>query len=269
MRTKGTTKYDYSEIKQIVLENGEIQWIRQCPDCKIAIKHKSLISVRDCHRKKRKCRNCGSWNRGLTVETSTSLKKMGEEHSKKMIEFRKCNPPWNKGLTKETNEIIQRLSTNHIGFKHSEKTKSIISDFSKNCWKNLNYRNTIITKLKEIIGDEEHINQWRLKMEQNGYFTPLKLKTEFEKYKQSVWGYTKKNNLGLLENYDKRSRSDHHLDHKYSITQGFLNNIPPEIIGSIYNIEMLYHKDNIKKNSKCSITKENLLKAYYDGQNKI
>jgi hypothetical protein len=130
-------------------------------------------------------------------------------------------------------------------------------------WKDNEYRNTIIDKLKEIIGDENHINEWRLKMEKNGYFTPLELKTDFEKYKQLVWSYTRKNNLNLLENYDKRGKSTYHLDHKFSITQGFLNDIPPEIIGSIYNLEMLCHKDNIKKNSKCSITKEELLKMYY------
>jgi hypothetical protein len=58
----------------------------------------------------------------------------------------------------------------------------------------------------------------------------------------------------------------YHVDHKFSITQGFLNNIPPEIIGSFHNLEMLYHTNNIRKNSKCSITKEELLKLYY-GEN--
>lgn len=269
MRPRGTTKHDYSEIKDVTLETGKIIWIRPCPVCKKDIKHTSLISVRSCHRQKRKCNLCGSWNRGLTAATSNSLKKMGENHSKLMIEFRKNHPPWNKGLNKKNNEIVKKLAQQHTGFKHSEETKSFIGDCSKKFWKNPNYRNAIITKLKEIIGDEDHINQWRLKMEQNGYFTPLELKSEFEKYKQSVWNYTRKNNLEILENYDKRGRSNYHLDHKYSITQGFLNNIPPEILGSVYNIEMLYHKDNIKKNSKCSITKEELLKSYYDGQNKI
>lgn len=269
MRPKGTTKYDYSEIKEIVLENGKTIWSRPCPVCKKEVKHKSLIAVRSCHRQKRKCNLCGNWNRGLTTKTSDSLKKMGEEHSKRMIELRKTNPPWNKGLTQENNKIIKKITQQHIGFKHDDETKSIIGKHSKKLWKDPIYRNTIITKLKEIIGDEDHINQWRLKMEQNGYFTPIELKSEFEKYKQSVWNYTRKNKLELLENFNKRGKSDYHLDHKYSITQGFLNNIPPEIVGSVYNIEMLYHKDNIKKNSKCSITKEELLKAYYDGQNKI
>lgn len=250
-------------IEEIVVDNV-IKWIRICPKCNNKILHKSLYVAKQCHNKKRLCQKCGCpWAKGMTKKTHTSLLKMSKKVSKSMKRLRKTNPPWNKGLTKETNDTVRRMSVNHGGFKHSDKTKKIIGEFSKKFWKDDEYRNTIINKLKEIVGDENHINEWRLKMEQNGYFTPLELKTDFEKYKQLVWCYTRKNNLNLLENYDKRGRSTYHLDHKFSITQGFLNDIPPEIIGSIYNLEMLHHKDNIKKNSKCSITKEELLKLYY------
>lgn len=43
----------------------------------------------------------------------------------------------------------------------------------------------------------------------------------------------------------------------YSITKGFLNNIPPEVIGSIYNLEMLYHKNNIRKTRNVPYQKKN------------
>jgi len=47
--------------------------------------------------------------------------------------------------------------------------------------------------------------------------------------------------------------------------RGFLDNIDPEIIGSVFNLEMLWWKDNLIKNAKCSITKEELLKLNKKG----
>lgn len=91
---------------------------------------------------------------------------------------------------------------------------------------------------------------------------PLLL-SDFNIYRKAVWRYTNKNNLENLKNYDKRGRSDlkedaHHLDHKYSIKEGFKNNIPTYIIGNIYNLEMIHYMENCSKQEKCSILLENL-----------
>ncbi len=114
----------------------------------------------------------------MTKETHTSLLKMSKNVSKSMKRLRKTNPPWNKGLTKETNNTVNQMSVNHTGFKHSNKTKKIIGEFSKELWKDNEYRNTIIDKLKEIIGDENHINEWRLKMEK-WIFYSIRIKNRF------------------------------------------------------------------------------------------
>ena len=50
-----------------------------------------------------------------------------------------------------------------------------------------------------------------------------------------------------------------HLDHKFSIKKGFEEKIPPEIIGSLKNLEMIPGKKNCSKRANCSITKEELL----------
>ena len=52
-------------------------------------------------------------------------------------------------------------------------------------------------------------------------------------------------------------------DHKYSINEGFRNNIPPEIIGSIVNIDIMTISENSAKNFKCSISLEELKNEYY------
>lgn len=82
--------------------------------------------------------------------------------------------------------------------------------------------------------------------------------TEFKKYRRKVYYWTSKNNLTLLENYEKRGRTGYHLDHKYSISEGFKNNVPPKVIGSIDNLEFICYTDNLSKGTSCSITLENL-----------
>jgi hypothetical protein len=81
---------------------------------------------------------------------------------------------------------------------------------------------------------------------------------EFKKYRRKVYYWTSKNDLTVLENHDKRGLLDYHLDHMYSITEGFRNNVPPKIIGSIYNLKFIHYKENTSKNIKCSITLEKL-----------
>ena len=81
---------------------------------------------------------------------------------------------------------------------------------------------------------------------------------KFYKYELSVIKITKKQPIETLPNFENRGNSGvdgaYHLDHKFSIIQGFINNIPPEIIGNIKNLEFIPWLDNIKKRTKCSIS---------------
>lgn len=81
---------------------------------------------------------------------------------------------------------------------------------------------------------------------------------EFKKYRRKVYYWTSKNDLTQLENHEKRSLLGYHLDHKYSITEGFKNKVPPKVIGSIYNLEFIPYNVNTSKATKCSITLEEL-----------
>ena len=86
----------------------------------------------------------------------------------------------------------------------------------------------------------------------------------FKNYARLVWRYTNANELSVLKNIKKRGRStnEYHLDHKYSIFQGFKDNIPAKIIGNICNLEMLKSGQNLSKNKKCSISKETLIESF-------
>lgn len=90
----------------------------------------------------------------------------------------------------------------------------------------------------------------------------------FRIYKRRVMFFTRQNDLTVLENYERRGnhyKNKHafHLDHIFSIAAGFEHNIPPYIIGSIYNLQMLHWKENIDKGADCGISKEELFKLFF------
>lgn len=70
-------------------------------------------------------------------------------------------------------------------------------------------------------------------------------------YKREVWKYTYRNDLESLPNFDKRGRNGvdgaYQIDHIISISEGWERGIPPEIIGSYSNLQMLTWEANRKK----------------------
>jgi hypothetical protein len=85
----------------------------------------------------------------------------------------------------------------------------------------------------------------------------------FINYKKIVMNKTLtiyRNNQKIINPQNlKRSKKDYHLDHLFSIKQGFLQNIPIEIISHPCNLQMIHYKDNLKKQDECWISKDDLL----------
>lgn len=50
------------------------------------------------------------------------------------------------------------------------------------------------------------------------------------------------------------------IDHKYSIAEGFKQNVSPLVIGSVYNCQILSWQENMKKGDSCHISLKELLK---------
>jgi hypothetical protein len=100
------------------------------------------------------------------------------------------------------------------------------------------------------------------RLRQNG----IRDKEGFLKYKILVLNETKKSLKKFYKHINplnlSRRRNKYHLDHKYSIVEGFKNNIDPKIIGSKFNLTMISEHDNCSKQDKCSITKEELISEY-------
>jgi len=116
-------------------------------------------------------------------------------------------------------------------------------NISWNNWKNKNRRCGQCEKEKRYnnaVKYKEGYIEYRFLVDQETRKT-------YKAYKQII----DPNNIGRSYKY--------HLDHKYSIYQGFIDNIDPKIIGSIHNLQMLSFDTNISKGSDCSITKEKLI----------
>ena len=60
----------------------------------------------------------------------------------------------------------------------------------------------------------------------------------------------------------KRSRNKFHLDHIYSIIDGFNNKVPPEIIANPYNLKVITYIENISKKGNSHMTLSQLYIFY-------
>jgi hypothetical protein len=101
-------------------------------------------------------------------------------------------------------------------------------------------------------------------MIENGRWIKDEDKKPFELYKKKVWIFTNKSIVDfdaywLLKN---RSINDHHIDHIYSIYDGFVNKVEPKLIGSIVNLQSLDANHNRSKGSDSWITLEDLTSVY-------
>jgi len=57
----------------------------------------------------------------------------------------------------------------------------------------------------------------------------------------------------------KISFNTYHIDHKFSVAEGFRNNLPPEILSAKENLQILTQHNNLSKQDKCSITLDELI----------
>jgi hypothetical protein len=152
-----------------------------------------------------------------------------------------------RGFTEEeTSIIIQKIDQKK---KNHRRNREYLKEKYPNNWQEI-YR--------------ESLDRYRKNMEERGQWTPLSILDDFQKYRSLVLNYTRlsvKIFPGLIENLEKRSR-DFHLDHRYSLKMGFINDIPAEIIGSPVNLEIIPGPENCVKQAKCSISQKYLLQEY-------
>lgn len=176
-------------------------------------------------------------------------------------------PGWKNHKHPQTKNIIKQYNSG-IGMKEvAKKLKLSYQTVRYVLLKN----NLVRTNMKGKGKLGKPGKPWTISQRNNFYLTKTGLTFQqyiqnipiYKKYKQIVIFFTNKQDLSILTNYNKRGKTGkntYQLDHKYSILEGFKNNINPQLIGNINNLEMLPWKDNIKKQNKCSITLKELQK---------
>lgn len=96
----------------------------------------------------------------------------------------------------------------------------------------------------------------------NGIAVDKSLKSDWENYRDQVANFTYQSWVHYQDIVNPQSfprGNEYELDHKFSITEGFRQSIPPEIIGSPANLEMIPKAKNRSKRTQCSIELEVLL----------
>ena len=76
---------------------------------------------------------------------------------------------------------------------------------------------------------------------------------EWTAYKRLVESYTRKT-ISLYPSIKVNiGRNKNHIDHKFSVKRGFLEQVDPKIIGSVVNLESISSSENCSKKDNCSI----------------
>jgi hypothetical protein len=92
--------------------------------------------------------------------------------------------------------------------------------------------------------------------ENNKFENAVKNKNGWGRFKFLVWYYSEKSykeHYHLINKNNNVRGSEYHLDHRYSLYEGFINNVSPKIIGGYKNLEIIEKYKNLSKGKKCSI----------------
>ena len=183
----------------------------------------------------------------------------------------------------KTKESIKKTCLEHFGVESAAKSEIVKNKVKETCLKKYGKSSFLQTpeykeKAKktnlEKYGSEYYLSSEKryTKLVEEGIWIDKELKNDLELYYEEVWKITLKQNFELLPNFEKRGnikfkKDAYHLDHRFSISEGFKQGVPPEIIGDIVNLEMIPAIENIRKYGKCSITLKEL-KELYDERHK-
>jgi len=130
----------------------------------------------------------------------------------------------------------------------------------------MNVSSTVIQRILQKLGVTRNVKEgvynYKYKDFDGDVIKYIDTLNKFNKYKRLVMNETNKQPIHLLLYYNLRGLNGtdgaYQLDHKYSIYEGFKNDIKPKLIGGINNLEFIPWEENLKKGISCSITLEEL-----------
>ena len=106
------------------------------------------------------------------------------------------------------------------------------------------------------------ITKGNLTKAERGLILDPRLRDEYYRYKAVVLYVTEKFRKEITEGYKTGlagTPGAYHIDHMFSIMNGYKNRVSPLVIGSKANLQMIPWKENLSKSSSCSISLDELL----------
>lgn len=148
----------------------------------------------------------------------------------------------------------------------SQKDENGISGYKK---KGQKTRSTHMSKIDEFGRNgyariaSKAIIKGNLTKAEKGIITHPSNRNSYYRYKTLVLHLTNRHRQTLTEGYVTGLAGKPgawHIDHRFSIIQGFREQISPFVIGHLENLQMLPWKQNIQKLHRCDISKEELFR---------
>ena len=154
-----------------------------------------------------------------------------------------------KGYSTEQAEVAVR----ELYAKHSQTLKGRAG------WVPVDKRNTRI-EFYIRLGMTESEATAALRNRQTTRTLSPEQRTAFRVYYRECWYHTTQN-AARVPNIHLRS-DQYHLDHILSIYGGFHQKVPPHIVGSVANLRIIPATDNLRKQRRSHISKEQLINEY-------
>jgi len=191
------------------------------------------------------------------VDNPAKSDKIKEKNKKYFIENYGVENPLQCDKVKERSRLT--CIKNH-GVEYPFQNSEIIEKSKITCLKNHGVDNPAkSSKIQKII---------RHTRVERGYWVSENQLSDYAKYRRQVNQFTSRSiRLKYTQNeLETRGLGGKNgamnIDHKFSIVEGFRNNILPCIIGSQCNLELIPWLENYKKHDRCSISKGDLCRIY-------
>jgi len=241
--TKNTRK---KSNKREGKDTTEKKWMRNCPECGKGLFYKHKHGRNEAEKIGRWCRSC----RNSGKNNPFYGKQHTEEHKQYMSELSPSSRPevrkkisdYNKGkqISKRTKEKLRQSAIKQFSTPEAREAASRIR---KKYFKN----NPESKKLFQ----QKAIEQWERFRETDEYHEWKDAQPEYKLYKMEVLRITLENDLSVLDNYSKKNLyHGYELDHIFPIREGFLYNVPPELIGGLGNLRIIPMTENRRKSNK-------------------
>lgn len=224
---------------------GVTQWHRTCPSCKTIKYYSSKRNLKRAMETNSVCPKC---HPGPSQET---IRKIVKSLSQKTYPNRASNSHKGKPRPyKRTCPICKKdmFYASEYNVNRANKTKAVCNSCSSKIYK----------KSWQYVIKDDHVKKMAAtKAGYESYEAYMQDLDSRKKYYREVQKITRKQDISVLENYDKLRGlcgvdGAYQLDHIIPVSVGYQKNISAKVIGDISNLQIIPWKDNLLKSNVLS-----------------